>query len=82
MGLVDHDELLRRTGPRLAGFHVHDVAGFKDHRPPGTGEIDFDMIAGHMRPEQIAVLELHPRLNPTDVVDARRFLEKKLAHAR
>lgn len=75
MGVIDHEEHLQLLGDRLAGFHVHDVSGFKDHQPPGTGEIDFEMVAQFMKPEHLLTLELHPRLSPNEIVEARDFLE-------
>ncbi len=79
MGLINHEEHLRAHVARLAGFHVHDVRGFKDHMPPGSGEIDFGMIAKFIRPEHIVVLELNPRLDPSEVVESRDFLNKAFA---
>lgn len=81
MGLIEHEDFLAMTADRLAGFHVHDVRGFKDHLPPGEGEIDFGMIARFIRPEHIVVLELNPRLNPTEVVAGAKYLEKIFAQA-
>lgn len=75
MGLITQQELLEANGHRLAGFHVHDVNGFSDHNPPGRGEIDFNMVARFVRPEHLLTLELHPRLNPAEVVAGRKFLE-------
>ncbi|MGH8017695.1 MAG: sugar phosphate isomerase/epimerase family protein [Opitutaceae bacterium] len=77
MGLIRQEELLTTNAPRLAGFHLHDVRGYKDHVPPGTGEIDFGMVARFVRPEHILVLELNPRLNPTDVVESRSYIVEK-----
>ena len=73
LGLIDHEELLRANAGRLAGFHVHDVRGFADHAPPGTGEVDFAMVARYVRPEHYLTLELNPRLNPTEIVEAKKF---------
>jgi sugar phosphate isomerase/epimerase len=78
MGLAMHAGLLDATGPRLAGFHIHDVRGLADHLPPGKGEIDWPLVTRHIRPEHILVLELNPRLSPSEVVAARDFLEKSL----
>lgn len=82
MGLLNHEEALTRHGERLAGFHIHDVKGLTDHLPPGRGEIDFDMVARFIRPEHLLVLELNPRLNPSDVVAARAHFEEVLARRR
>lgn len=81
MGLINHEEHLRTHAPRLAGFHLHDVIGFRDHMPPGAGEIDFAMIARYVRPEHVVVLELNPRLDPAEVVEGRDYLEKIFAAA-
>jgi sugar phosphate isomerase/epimerase len=78
MGWMTQEAILAASGPRLAGFHIHDVRGFKDHLPPGTGEIDFGMVAKFVRPEHIVVLELNPRLHPTDVVESKVYLERTL----
>lgn len=76
LGVTTQQELLEANGARLAGFHVHDVAGFSDHSPPGSGEIDFAMVAKFVRPEHLLTLELHPRLNPAEIADGRKFLEQ------
>jgi sugar phosphate isomerase/epimerase len=79
LGLVKHEEFLTANAARLAGFHVHDVKGLTDHLPPGRGEIDFEMIARFVQPHHLLVLELNPRLNPSEVVGARAFLEETFA---
>jgi len=76
MGLLKHEDLLRTNADRLAGFHIHDVRGFRDHQLPGTGEIDFGMVASYVRPEHLLILELHPRLSPNEIVDAKAYAEK------
>jgi sugar phosphate isomerase/epimerase len=76
LGLITQQELLETTGARLRGFHIHDVSGFSDHNPPGTGEVDFELIARYVRPEHLLTLELHPRLNPAEVVAAKVFVER------
>lgn len=75
MGLSTQQELLEANAERLAGFHLHDVTGFSDHNPPGTGEIDFAAIATFFRPEHLVTLELHPRLSPAEVAAAKKFVE-------
>ena len=50
-------------GPRLLGFHVHDVAfPGHDHRAPGTGTIDFAALKPMVKPEHIKVFELSPSM--------------------
>lgn len=76
LGLLKHDDLLRANADRLAGFHLHDVRGFNDHQPLGTGEIDFEMVASHVRPGHLLTVELNPRLSPNEVVESKRYIEK------
>lgn len=73
-GLLDHAEHLGKFAPRLVGFHIHDVnEDGKDHQMPGSGVIDFKMIAGFVRPEHSLILELSPSLRSDDVRRSRDF---------
>ena len=74
-GLMDHAEHLEKMAPRLIGFHIHDVSeDGKDHQVPGTGVIDFKMIAGFVRPEHSLILELSPALSSDQVLQSRDFI--------
>jgi sugar phosphate isomerase/epimerase len=75
LGLLDHREHLAAMAPRLAGFHLHDVSEEgKDHQMPGSGIVDFPMIAEFVRPEHTLVLELSPKLSEDDVRRSRDFI--------
>lgn len=79
-GLLDHTEHLEKMAPRLVGFHLHDVSeSGKDHRVPGTGTIDFKMIARHVRPEHTLVLELSPSLTSQEVVASKEYILEQFA---
>jgi len=79
LGLLDHREHLEKMAPRLAGFHIHDVSeGGRDHQVPGTGTIDFAMIAGYVRPEHTLVLELSPKLTTEEVLASKDYIAKVL----
>lgn len=79
-GLIDHAEHLEKLAPRLIGFHLHDVSeGGKDHQVPGTGVIDFGMIAGFVRPEHSLILELSPSLSSDQVLQSRDYIADRLA---
>lgn len=74
LGLIDHREHLEKMSPRLGGFHLHDVsAAGRDHQVPGTGTIDFNMIAEFVRPEHTLVLELSPKLTTEEVIASRDY---------
>lgn len=79
-GLIDHAEHLERMAPRLLGFHLHDVSeSGKDHQTPGTGVIDFKMIAKFVRPEHSLILELSPSLSSEQVLQSRDFIADALS---
>lgn len=74
-GLIDHAEHLEKLSPRLLGFHLHDVSeAGKDHQTPGTGVIDFKMIAQFVRPEHSLILELSPSLSSDQVLQSRDYI--------
>ncbi len=74
-GLLDHHEHLASMADRLKGFHLHDVSkGGRDHQVPGTGVIDFQMIAEFVRPEHTLVLELSPKLTVDEVKASRDYI--------
>ena len=79
-GLLDHREHLAAMADRLVGFHLHDVTeSGRDHQVPGTGTIDFQMLAEFVRPEHVLVLELSPRLTTEQVLASREFIGRVLA---
>ena len=61
LGVIEHTRFLQALGPRLAGFHVHDVIfPARDHAAPGTGTIDFTALKPFVKPGHIKVFELNP----------------------
>ncbi len=74
LGFVHHTDLLRHYSDRLVGMHLHDVRGFEDHRPPGTGEFDFGLVAGVLRQDTVRVMEIAARHAPADVRRGREHL--------
>lgn len=79
LGLIDHRAHLETMSPRLGGFHLHDVSeAGRDHQVPGTGTIDFGMIAEFVRPEHTLVLELSPKLKTEEVLASRDHIAAKL----
>lgn len=75
LGLLDHRAHLEKMAPRLGGFHLHDVSeSGRDHQVPGTGTVDFAMIAEFVRPEHTLVLELSPALTTEEVLTSRDYI--------
>jgi len=77
LGLLQPEELLNRYDDHLIGVHLHDALGLDDHLPPGTGDIDFDLLNGHLKPETLRVLELKPGTPDADVAAGLTFLREK-----
>jgi len=67
LGFCDHEEWLKRFAPRIIGTHLHDVIGIKDHQMPGTGEVNFPMIASYLPVTAHRTLELSSNLSPDDL---------------
>jgi sugar phosphate isomerase/epimerase len=81
LGLASHAEWLRAFGSRMLGIHLHDICDLDDHRPAGSGEIDFAMIARHVPAGAIQVCEFNDSASPAEVEAGRLHLEREAAHA-
>ncbi len=76
LGMMDPRRWLGEQAPRLLGFHLHDVdEQGRDHRPIGTGRVDFEMIRGFVQPEHRLVVELAPDVTAAEVVASRERVE-------
>lgn len=68
LGFIIHSMHLGALTDRLAGFHIHDVEfPARDHRPPGTGTIDFAALRPMVKPEHIKVFELSPSVKADEL---------------
>jgi sugar phosphate isomerase/epimerase len=68
LGFISHLMHLESLQDRLGGMHIHDVKSpGKDHRPPGTGTVDFSALQPFVKPDTIKVFELSPRLSAEEV---------------
>lgn len=67
LGLVDLEAWFDLLGDRLIGTHLHDVAGIRDHRAPGNGDVDFALLAERIPPSAARTLEIDQR-EPDDAV--------------
>ncbi|MCY4455524.1 MAG: sugar phosphate isomerase/epimerase [Chloroflexi bacterium] len=61
LGLVDLGAWFDLLGDRLIGTHLHDVAGIRDHRAPGNGDVDFAWLAERIPPSAARTLEIDQR---------------------
>ncbi|OHC04291.1 MAG: hypothetical protein A3H23_07535 [Planctomycetes bacterium RIFCSPLOWO2_12_FULL_40_19] len=75
LGIVGTKDLLDAYGKYLVGVHLHDVKGYSDHRVPGIGEVDFDLLKKYLKKDTIKILEIHPRETEKDLMDGVDFLK-------
>lgn len=73
LGLCGHKDLLERFSDRLLGVHLHDIMGvMNDHRAPGLGTFDFNIIKPYLRDDTIKVMEVH---QPATIDQVKRGAE-------
>ena len=77
LGLVAHDSWLARYGSQMVGVHLHDARGLEDHLAPGSGEVDFDMVAKYLRDDTVRVLEVHSGVTAAEIQQAVVLLAGK-----
>ncbi|MBP7217165.1 MAG: sugar phosphate isomerase/epimerase [Candidatus Omnitrophica bacterium] len=76
LGLVEPEAHLKQFSPMVGGIHLHDIADFKDHCPPGQGEFDFSTLTPHIKNNTLAVIEAHHPAKSLDVQASVAFLNK------
>lgn len=68
LGLIDHEQQLRRLAPRLIGAHLHDYHPEKgDHLPLGQGMVPFSRLLPLLPRGAHVSLELSPDVSAEDV---------------
>jgi len=76
LGYASHEDWLARYSHRLIGIHLHDMNVERDHQCPGSGELDWQMIARYIPASAIRVCELG-EWNTQDCVEhTPRFLAR------
>ena len=74
LGIGTQEAWLEAYGTRLAGTHLHDIRGGRDHLAPGTGEADFAAILRHLPEHAIKILEIRPIVPRAELLAARDML--------
>ena len=77
LGFGTHRGWLERFRGRMAGVHLHDLVGLSDHRPPGTGDLDWDMVAALWPAEAQRVCEVDSRFSAAELRESLKFLAKR-----
>lgn len=74
VGLHGQGAWLDAYADRMAGVHLQDAAGDEVLMPPGSGEVDFKLVAEYLPRDAERVLELNPRHGRTEILAAVQFL--------
>lgn len=78
LGLLDHQDWLKRISPHLLGCHLHDVQWpARDHRVPFQGNLDYAPLLKHIAADLPMVWELSPTRNAADIRLALEIWRKK-----
>jgi sugar phosphate isomerase/epimerase len=71
VGFVDHAEWLAHISKRMFGGHLHDTEWpGKDHRPPFTGNIDYDKLIPLIPNPTLLVWEMGPRRKAEEISES------------
>ena len=77
LGFTSHEEWLSRFGDRMIGIHLHDVLGIRDHRPPGKGDVNWNMVAEYLPQEALKVCEIAEWNEAEQIRGVVDFLQKQ-----
>ncbi len=76
LGFSDHEDWLKRYGTRIIGVHLHDVRGVNDHQMPGSGDVDYEMIAPYIPVTAHLTMEVSPTLSQENLTQGLKHLAK------
>jgi sugar phosphate isomerase/epimerase len=76
-GLPTQGQWLDAYADKMVGVHLQDSAEGQCEMPPGTGEVDFKLVAGYVPREAERVLEINPRHGRAEILGAVQFLVDK-----
>jgi sugar phosphate isomerase/epimerase len=74
LGLVAHEDYLRRYSAHLVGMHIHDTRASLDHQAPGQGDTAFGMLAPYLQPDTIRTLELRSSVTAAQIAQGLDLL--------
>jgi HAD superfamily hydrolase (TIGR01549 family) len=76
LGFYTHDEWLKRFSRRMIAVHLHDMKDLNDHRLPGQGEVDFDLLAKYLPKDTLRTLEFQGHYTQEQVHSCLEFLRQ------
>ena len=74
LGFAPHQEWLQRFASRMIGVHLHDVKGTQDHLAAGSGQVDWEMVAGYLPASALRTCEFHASNSPQQVAAGLQWL--------
>ena len=77
LGFSFHEEWLLRFRDRMVGIHLHDIRGISDHRAPGRGNMNWEMIAKYLPRGIVKVCEIGEWNDEEQMQGVIKFLQKK-----
>jgi sugar phosphate isomerase/epimerase len=75
LGFSSHLDVLDLLKDHIFGMHIHDSVFVRDHKAPGTGEIDFASVFARMDRPAIKVLELALSVPAADIRTSLAYLK-------
>jgi sugar phosphate isomerase/epimerase len=76
LGFTCHEEWLGAFASRMAGVHLHDIAGLKDHQVAGKGEMNWPMIARYLPAQAIRTCEFDWPYSAEEIVSGVEYLRQ------
>jgi len=77
LGFSLHEEWLSRFRDKIVGIHLHDVLGISDHQAPGTGDMNWEMVAKYLPPGIVKVCEIGEWNDEEQMQGVVNLLQKK-----
>ena len=77
LGFSLHEEWLSRFKNRMVGIHLHDILGISDHHAPGTGDMDWEMVAKYLPLGIVKVCEIGEWNDEEQMQGVVNLLQKK-----
>lgn len=75
LGFTKHEDFLKCYSDKMLGMHIHDIVGCSDHKAPGTGNLDFNMIKKYLNENILKVLEPHSKVTKEELITSLNFLK-------
>jgi len=57
LGLVDHEDFLKKYGEKMIGVHLHGMKVWRDHLAPYDGDMDIEKYLPYFKGDMIKVIE-------------------------